>query len=65
MNIARALDIVRNIDSCAYSEKQKAEAIFHLLKPSARGYITKDDAIKAAEWLWRGKYKVAEAGNDR
>jgi hypothetical protein len=65
MNIARALDIVRNIDSDTYSEKQKAAAIFRLIKPLSRDYITKDDAIKAAEWLWHRKYAAVEVDNDR
>lgn len=52
MNTGKAIGIFRNINDGKYSASEKIEAIKTVINMETHNSISKDDLIRALDWLW-------------
>ena len=52
MNIRRAYDIFRNINSDRYSDEEKGTAIYHIMTLPTHMGVTKDVMVEVIRYLW-------------
>lgn len=60
MNIGKAAAIFKQIESDAYTDEQKAIAIYQVMNMPTHNSITKDQILKAMKWLWHQWYEITE-----
>lgn len=60
MKIVKAMDIFENINNEKYTETEKAEAIYIVMKMPTHNRIKKDSMLKVINWLWDGMYELTD-----
>lgn len=60
MNAGKAMAIVMQIDSDKFTDEEKAEAIYVVMKMPTHMSITKDKMLSVIKWLWNRSYEFVE-----
>lgn len=60
MNIGQALAIFSDIENPVFAEKEKALAIYMVLRMSTHNGVTKDKMLEVIEWLWDQRYEYVK-----
>ncbi len=64
MKLGKAYAIFLNIDSAAYTDEEKGEAILHVLKMETHNGITKATMLKVIDYLLHLAFDVQEEQED-
>lgn len=60
MNAGKAMAIFMQIDSDKFTDEEKAEAIYVVMKMPTHMSITKDTMLSVIKWLWNRSYEFVE-----
>ena len=60
MNAGKAMAIFMQIDSDKFTDEEKAEAIYVVMKMPTHMSITKDKMLSVIKWLWNRSYEFVE-----
>ena len=60
MTTGRAILIFNDIKNPVYAEKEKALAIYMVLRMSTHNGVTKDKMLEVIEWLWDQRYEYVK-----
>lgn len=58
--IGLALRIFTDIDSPAYTEREKAWAVWVVMGMSTHNGIKKDEMLEVIRWLWNQHYEIED-----
>ena len=64
MRIGKACAIFENIDSPDFTELEKGEAIYEVLKMPTHNSITKDKMLNVIKWLFDKVFEWEETENE-
>lgn len=64
MKISKACTIFENIDSSDFTELEKGEAIYEVLKMPTHNSITKDKMLNVIKWLFDKVFEWEETENE-
>ena len=62
MNIGRARAIFDNLDDCKRSMEVKGFAIRKVIDMETHNSITKDQMLKAMDWMWNQIFELKSEG---
>ena len=57
VNAGKAMAIFMQIDSDKFTDEEKAEAIYVVMKMPTHMSITKDKMLSVIKWLWNRSYE--------
>ena len=60
MNIGRAVGIVKNISNENYTDNEKGLAIYEVMNVPTINSVTKDELVKAIQWLWHKAFEFED-----
>lgn len=60
MNIGRAIAIFEDINNDAYSDEEKALAVYNVSKMPTHNSVKKDSMLSVVKWLWDKCYEIKD-----